>query len=382
MAKQKSAHVRGHKSLQHITHDEFITSIAQHQRTRDHCPEKVTFELTFKCNLNCRHCYQPSYLRKKKDDKRELKYSEVCKIIDGLADSGVLWLCLTGGDVFCRPDFLKIYRHSVRKGLITTVFTNGTLIDERIIKTLKRYPPHLVEITFHSIRKGLFDGVTQVPNSFEKCMRGIRLLHENHIPFKLKTVVMNINVEGLGETREFAREMSPEYTFSTVLDPQIDGCPDPCRLRLSPKEVVGLDLMFEERRRAWKRDVRENRKIIDESDLSFPCSSGYNDVLIDPYGQLHLCLLSRDLGVDLKKHSFMEGVNRLRRVRHLKVRANKVCAKCNLMGLCGFCPLSAKFQTGRNQPTEYFCELGKTRFELFSSEGIIKTHGTEAGPQI
>ena len=40
--------------------------------------------------------------------------------------AGCLWLLITGGEPLIRPDFLDVYTHAKRKGLIITLFTNGT----------------------------------------------------------------------------------------------------------------------------------------------------------------------------------------------------------------------------------------------------------------
>ena len=49
-----------------------------------------------------------------------------------MVDQGCLWLLLTGGEPFLRPDFLDIYTYAIRKGLLLTLFTNSTTLTPRI----------------------------------------------------------------------------------------------------------------------------------------------------------------------------------------------------------------------------------------------------------
>ncbi|GAF88367.1 unnamed protein product, partial [marine sediment metagenome] len=96
-------------------------------------PNVCQFELTFGCNLHCKHCYtdcynKPAYL------KKELKTREVKFILDKVYKAGVIWLCFTGGDPLTRKDFLDIYSDAKDKGFIITLFTNGYSMTEEIAK--------------------------------------------------------------------------------------------------------------------------------------------------------------------------------------------------------------------------------------------------------
>ncbi|MFQ5868041.1 MAG: radical SAM protein, partial [bacterium] len=64
-------------------------------------PNVCQFELTFGCNLHCKHCYTDCY---NKPDclKKELKTGEVKFILDKVYKAGVIWLCFTGGDPLTR----------------------------------------------------------------------------------------------------------------------------------------------------------------------------------------------------------------------------------------------------------------------------------------
>src|SRR5688572_31811550 len=85
--------------------------------------------------------------------KRELTTEEHYKLLDELSELGCLWLLFTGGEIFARHDFLDIYRYAKKRGFLITLFTNGTLITERIADELARIRPFTIEITLYGRTK-------------------------------------------------------------------------------------------------------------------------------------------------------------------------------------------------------------------------------------
>ena len=99
-----------------------------------------SMEVTERCNLGCAHCYINIPAGDQGAHKRELKKAEIFGILDQIVDQGCLWLLLTGGEPFVRPDFLDIYTYAKKKGLLVTLFTNGTTISTRIADHLHNGP--------------------------------------------------------------------------------------------------------------------------------------------------------------------------------------------------------------------------------------------------
>jgi MoaA/NifB/PqqE/SkfB family radical SAM enzyme len=79
-------------------------------------PLNGSFELTFRCNLRCIHCYIPDY-----SGAGELSTGEVKRILSEAADEGCLWMLLTGGEVLSRRDFPEIYLHARRPASCSTI---------------------------------------------------------------------------------------------------------------------------------------------------------------------------------------------------------------------------------------------------------------------
>src|ERR1019366_5906546 len=75
-------------------------------------PLSGTIEVTRRCPLTCLHCYNNLPMADAEAKQRELTYTEMCHLLDEMADAGTLWLLLTGGEIFARPDFLDIYTYA------------------------------------------------------------------------------------------------------------------------------------------------------------------------------------------------------------------------------------------------------------------------------
>ena len=80
----------------------------------------VQFELTFRCNEHCRHCYCP----RENDIKSELTTDEIKHIIDDLREMNVVDLTFTGGDLFMRKDTFEILEYAYSSGFTINIFTN------------------------------------------------------------------------------------------------------------------------------------------------------------------------------------------------------------------------------------------------------------------
>ena len=116
-------------------------------------PLNGTIEVTRRCPLTCLHCYNNLPMGDGEARSRELDYDEHCRLLDELADAGCLWLLYTGGEIFARRDFLDIYTYAKKKGFLITLFTNGTLITERIADHLVAWRPFAIEITLYGLTK-------------------------------------------------------------------------------------------------------------------------------------------------------------------------------------------------------------------------------------
>jgi radical SAM protein with 4Fe4S-binding SPASM domain len=332
-------------------------------------PIQGTIEPTFRCNLNCVHCYVNEPAGSREVRARELTTERVKALVDEVAEAGCLNLLLTGGEVLLRPDFPEIYRHALARGLRVTVFTNGTMVTDAIADLFDRHRPLSVEITLYGMTRETYERVTRVPGSFARCLQGLERLLARGIPVKLKTMALTWNAHEVPAMRAFARARGLEFHHDGILNPRVDcGASRTGELRLRPEQVVALDLADPEQARLLKQACDEAlaAEAVDPGpgdEHVYSCGAGRNTFTVDPYGMLQLCQLSRRNGYDLREGTFAAGWNEhLPRLRERTWQKNAVCRRCRLIGLCSSCAGAGELEHGDPEAiVAHFCQVTHRR---------------------
>ena len=337
-----------------------------HQKCLQHrVPLTGSIELTRRCPLRCLQCYNNLPLGDRHARAGEMDCGEIRSLLDAIAKEGCLWLLLTGGEIFAREDFFEIYSHARRKGFLITLFTNGTLITEQIADALVESPPFSIEITLYGRTRETYEAITRVPGSHEQCLQGISRLRERGLPLRLKTMVVTANHHELHRMQRFAEvELGVGFGYDFMINPRIDGSQGPLRFRLSPEEIVRLDLQDPKRAAEWQRiGCSSGSALAGDPDAAYHCGGGLDSFAIDPEGRLSLCVLSRKETYDLRKGSFRQGWEEfLLRVRNRKTERRSRCAACTIRGLCGMCPANGELESGDpDSPLDFFCRVAHAR---------------------
>ncbi len=334
---------------------------------------RVQMELTNRCNLHCLHCYtdplnKPNYFSK------EMTTTEVKNILDQIADHGILWVNFTGGECLARADFFDIYDYASQKGFILSIFSNGTTLNEKTVLRFKKNPPFFIEISVHSVHAKAFDAFTQVPGSFQKFLKGLHLLREHQIPFRLKTKAMNWNQQEIPEIRRFVESYGLKFSYTTNLYPRLDGDLGPTRMRLSPAEIKTLD----NEQKTW-RDDEESCQLISEwigppeSDKVYRCACATNTIHINAWGELGTCTFEYEKRVSLRKVPLSEAIDQVfSYVRSLSFEKETPCRRCEVHAFCERSATSFQRETGdRENPVPHFCDVAYDRAVRFAGEKVL-----------
>jgi radical SAM protein with 4Fe4S-binding SPASM domain len=328
-------------------------------------PLDVSLELTYRCNNGCVHCFCNLPSHDPKALQNELKTAEIKGILDELSGMGTLWLLLTGGEPLLRQDFEEIYIYAKKKGFVITIFTNGTLIDKEIVNTFKHYPPFAVEVTLYGATKETYEKVTRSAGSYQKCIEGIRHLLGAELNVKLKTMAITSNRHEIGAMDRMAEEFGCEFRFDPMIQKRIDcnNYSHPERYRLSPEEVVGLDLQFPYRMAAFKDFCNKFMGKPSKTEYLYQCGAGRASMHINPYGIAMGCMMMIGDGFSIKEHRlnwiWEEGI---KSVITRKKDFTLPCDDCSLINLCGQCPGWSIGEHGDvRKELQFLCETAKKR---------------------
>jgi len=348
------------------SYGEFSRSVHGHS-SGQRVPLSVSIEVTRRCPLDCLHCYNNLAMADQEARSRELNKEEHYRLLDELADLGCLWLLYTGGEIFARKDFLEIYTYAKQKGFLITLFTNGTLITERVADYLQSWPPFAIEITLYGRTKETYEALTGIEGSYERCLRGVALLRDRGLPLKLKTVPTTVNKHEIVAMKDFVeQELHLEFKFDSLINPRIDCSQSPLAVRLSPEEVVLLDLHWPkiaaEHREAAQRDLKLSSPS-GQGDTVYSCGGGINSFAVDPYGNMSICVLSHQDTYDIRSGSVKEGWELfLRKVRARQRTRISKCVKCRIRSLCSMCPANGELENGDSEsPVDFLCEVAHLR---------------------
>jgi radical SAM protein with 4Fe4S-binding SPASM domain len=135
-----------------------------------HAPFLVVWNFTYKCNLNCKHCYSDAG----NSPRQELSTSEAIQVVDQIADFGVTSLAFSGGEPLMRKDFFEVATHATESGLYVSLATNGTLLDKERARILKKIGLNYVEVSLDGANPKTHDGFRGKTGSFEQALNGLK----------------------------------------------------------------------------------------------------------------------------------------------------------------------------------------------------------------
>jgi len=325
---------------------------------------KAQMELTYRCNLHCVHCYTDPY-NAREFFPREMTFAEIARILDEMADLEILYLNLTGGDIFMRSDFFQIYDYAHRKGFLLMLYTNGTLFTKAIIDRLKQAPPFSIDISVHSVDEEAFDRFTQVPGSFRQFMKGMELLRHSGLPFGFRTKAMNWNKDEIPRIKQFVESFGQSFRFSTSLSPRLNGDTSSLNYRLAPEDIRVLD--EQEQDRADEEEACADRLAGTSSppDRLYRCGCATNSIHISAWGELGTCTMQYEHRASLREYSLKDAIAKVfGEVRARRYTSASPCGTCEVYAFCDKSPSDARRETGDPEaPIPYDCDVALDRAE-------------------
>ena len=342
----------------------------------------LNFEVTSRCNNNCRHCYINVPARSRGAKQKELSFEKIRDIGDQAHKLGALWCLITGGEPLLRDDFEEIYIYLKTKGFLVTVFTNATLINESHIDLFKKWPPRDIEVTVYGVTEKTYERVTRTPGSFEAFKNGLNLLLDSGVPVNLKAMAIQSNKHELDEIARFCRKKDKSsFRFDPFLHLRLDGDHKRNQEIISERLTVEEIAAFEQQEGLWFGVTKQEycslihrQSVNSKENLLFNCGTGLDECTIGPDGTFRLCssLAHPDCVYDLKQGSLVEAlkefVHEVRDWRSDRQCFLENCRLCPIVSLCYWCPAHAYLEKGElDSPIEYFCEIAKSRKKALES---------------
>jgi AdoMet-dependent heme synthase len=175
-------------------------------------PYVVSWNLTYRCNLACEHCYldaggTPQVGTENFADRSELGTEECFRVIDEIAAFAPECLTiLTGGEPLLRRDILEIVRRAAERDLWVVVGTNGVRITENLAKRLAEAGARGLSLSLDALDPDRHDRFRKVRGAWQNTVEGAEILNSTALPFIVQTTAGSHNLGELDAIADFAHD--------------------------------------------------------------------------------------------------------------------------------------------------------------------------------
>lgn len=343
-------------------------------------PNEVHWELTYRCNLRCPHCYCQGL----ENQSQELGLPEIKKLLKKMRREGIFWLTLTGGEPLLRKDFLDIYTYAREDGFLVSIFSNGTFWDSRVICALKKSPPYSIEITINGVTKKIYEAVTGTASFFEAVNKNIVLLLKSGLPVMVKSNLLKPNQNEVHRIKQWAQKYLGKprakhfFKYDPLVYPRLNGDKAPLKFRLSFEEIEAVVAKDPDMQRQYEVELRKDFPALEKSaDYLYQCFSWQDRLCVNPSGIARFCLFTDKLSFDLNKEPLKEGFGRIfSSIHNKKFKTSSRCRHCALRPICAWCPAKAWLETGCEEKSipaycHYTKKLAQATLECRNEKNIL-----------
>ena len=342
--------------------------------SKKHVPIIGSIELLPLCNMNCDMCYV-RLSRSEMEAIGSLKTAtDWISIGEEMKEAGVLFLLLTGGEPLLYPEFKEVYLALQKMGMILTINTNGTLIDEEWVDFFSKHKPRRINITLYGSDKEAYDKLCHYPEGFEKVMHGIKLLKEKKIDVKISSSLTKKNQEDMEKIIQLGNELEVPVRIDSYMMPSTRERNKPynmqCRLdpvsaanvRIASLKLEMGDELFQQ---FIQKSLFEVENILcEETPGKMSCNAGSCSFTINWQGMMRPCVVMSQPQVSVFEEGFMQAWEKIHDACD-KIRLSSKCSACKLQTLCRTCAASAYLETGSYDGTpEYMCEYTKESLRI------------------
>ena len=304
-------------------------------------PFRVFYDITYKCNLRCKHCFTNSGI----ENKKELSLKEKIDLVEQLYDLGVERVSIAGGEPFASEDIYKFVEKCNEKEIDVSISTNGTYFNKDTIAKINELNIKNITVSFDGGTEKSMDFI-RGKGTYKKTIEGLKMLQKYYNKnYSIKTTLMKNNIKEIENlikiaiecgcntikfncVREDGRATTNKEKIILSQDEYIEVIKDIENLRHKYQDVIGI-------RAPLNIYGCDDYEFIPE--LGFGCFAGKESICIDPLGNMKPCshypkeFICGNVKVDNLK-DIWNNSKILKRFRELK--GNDVCNNCEKYEYC------------------------------------------------
>jgi radical SAM protein with 4Fe4S-binding SPASM domain len=307
---------------------------------------------------------------------------EILGLLDQLADAGVLFLNISGGEIFMRKDLFAIVEHARRLQFSVKLKTNAVMIRPEKARRIAALSVEAVQISLYSHKAEVHDQITKLPGSFKRTIEGARLLQAEGVKVSFANVLMTHNADDYTGVQALAEQMGIGYNVDATITPMMDG--DRSILALNV-DAARLKHVFRDTSLTGGESLcapPSGPLAAEDAYATLPCSAGHTACYISPYGEVFPCVQFPYRVGSVRERPFIDiwrDSPQLQEVRSISVGDLEGCSSCVHGGSCSRCPGLAYLEGNMRGPSIQDCEKSFARTGIASKNLLSKR--VEARPQ-
>lgn len=351
--------------------------------TIDCIPINAILELTPLCNMNCDMCFV-RLSPKEMEQKGSLRSTEEwISLAEEMQKAGTMFVLLTGGEPLLYPGFKEIYIALKKLGMILTLNTNGTLIDEKWADFFAKNLPRRINITLYGKDEDTYGKLCHYSDGYKKTLNAIKLLQERKIDVKINGSITPANVNDIDELIDIVNKVGAVWKFDTYMYPASrERCSCfPKNARLTAEQAADVRVALMKRRMSEEEFGRFAKEFINKSDISpgeyismpVGCRAGRSSFIINWQGKMRPCVMMTEPSVPVFELGFQQSWERL--VGEVsEIRLSPKCNVCIHREVCQSCAACAFLESGSYDGVpDYMCEYTRRTIDRVREEwGMIQ----------
>ena len=340
-------------------------------------PLNGTFEVTPCCNMACKMCYV-RMTKLQQEAIAPLKTADEWLELGRKArERGMLYLLLTGGEPFLHPEFRRIMEGLHAMGLIISINSNATLIDEETVAWLRRCPPVRINITLYGASDETYGRLCGNPHGYTQVTKAIRLLQEAGIAVKLNCSVTPYNCMDLDGIFAYAEAHGLVVQATSYMVPPVrrDESMIGRNDRFTPEEAAyqqaRIDLLSNGEERylhhmehdaplGLSGDIGEDCSVLPAEGEGVRCRAGRCTFWVTWEGKMMPCGMFPSSGApNVFELGFDETWKRVHECIR-DIRLPRRCAGCKIKDQCRSCAAMVFTETGTfDEVPRYRCDMAQ-----------------------
>lgn len=344
-------------------------------------PLNGTLELLPLCNMSCSMCYVHLSRNEMEQRGRLRSAAEWLELGRQMQKAGVLFLLLTGGEPLLFPGFREVYTGLRQMGMLLTLNTNGTLIDDDRVSFFAANPPRRINITLYGSSEETYASLCRYPGGYARTMHAIRMLKDTGVAVKINASAVRANAAEINAIYEIGKELDIPVAVDTYMIPGLHerNLPFERQSRLLPEDAARMHwnvLCHDMSADALWSHVHEILDTNEHRDLSqnpyadrVNCLASNCSFAVDWKGNMRPCVTLEEPAVPVFDLGFEEAWKRIS-TDTKQFRLNAKCTTCRLRPLCPNCVGSAWLETGRYDGVpEYLCRYSEELYRIMKEKG-------------